>query len=150
MLFFVARIAGKIKKKKIFLFYCKATTEAANSPQGEMMPQRFKQFLFLLRGLFRVGLWGVGSFSTLWKQYLKLPLSGDFQMPFHGLHGGFSETAQSAVVPFGSLHLSECIGDRGHVHKGNQDSTPRQTNNQLGQAADERVPTTELHHLDCL
>lgn len=68
-------------------------------------------------------------------------------MPFQGLHGGCSETAWSTVVPLGSLNLSQYVRDGGHAHRGNKDSMPRQTNNQLGQAADERVPTTELFHL---
>lgn len=82
------------KKIIIVLFYCKATSEAANSPQGETMPQRVENFLCLLGVLFWVGLWGVEAFSTLWKKSGNLLLSGDFQMPFQGPHSGFSGKPQ--------------------------------------------------------
>lgn len=49
---------------------------------------------------------GVEVFSTLWKKYGNLLLSGDFQMPFQGLRSGFSEKPQGKVVPLGSLNLS--------------------------------------------
>lgn len=92
-------VANAAKKIKIFLFYCKATSEAANSSQEEMMSQRF----FLVPSV-RFGL-GFVVFSTLWKQHGNLLLNGEFQMPFQSLHGVFSRPAQGMGVTLGSLSL---------------------------------------------